>query len=168
MGYTAHAFQSLRKLRTRRISAIDAVDGSTTYRGWEDLVGTLRAIAAMEPAERITLHANDPSVLVNPHDHFDHRMAGRLALDVERTQHVPTFYYLGYALATRDDNLPPAAVQLKTALFRAYDSVMIAANPRWSAFAEHRTFYAECLRRTYSRRFSRPSDGSRSPIARMR
>ena len=172
-GYRTHSYQSLRKLRSRRISVIDAIDNSARYRGWQDLVSTVRAIVSLESGS-VALHANDPSVLINPHDHFDHRMAGRLAQDLERSERWPAFYYLGYALATRDDNLRPAGVQLKTRLFQAYDSVMIAANRRWSALAEHRTFYSECLRRTYWRRSPRASDRSaaamqtHSPTADMR
>lgn len=173
-GFRTHAFQSLRKLRTRRISGIDAIDGSASYRSWEELVSTVRAIVALESPRTTTIHANDPSVLINPHDHFDHRMAGRLAQDLQRSEKWPAFYYLGYALATRDDNLRPAEVRLKTHVFEEYDSVMIAANRKWSALAEHRTFYSECLRRTYWRRSSRASSRSaaeiqtRSPTADMR
>jgi LmbE family N-acetylglucosaminyl deacetylase len=173
-GYLSHGFQSLRKLRSRRIPVIDAVDGSTRYRGWGDLVSTVRAIAALESASSIAIHANDPSVLINPHDHFDHRMAGRLAQDLERSEHWTAFYYLGYALAARDDNLLPDAAQSKTTLFGAYDSVMVAGNRSWSALVEHRTFYSECLRRTYWRRSTdasgRPAAGiqRRSPTAPMR
>ena len=160
-GYRSHAFQSLRKLRSGRISAIDAVDGSTRYKGWSDLAATVRAIAEAEPASSISIHANDPSVLINPHDHYDHRIAGRLAADLQRSNRWNAYYYLGYAVVARDDNLPAAGLQAKTRLFQAYDNVMIAANRKWSALGEHRTFYSECLRRTYWRR-SIPSS-SRSP-----
>jgi LmbE family N-acetylglucosaminyl deacetylase len=151
-GYRSHAFQTLRKLRSNRITAIDAIDHSSTYRGWTDLVLTVRAIAALDSGTSPSWHANDPSVLVNPHDHFDHRMAGHLVQELTRSAHSAAFYYLGYALAARDDNLTPAATHAKTRLFQAYDGVMTAANRKWSPFVEHRTFYSECLRRTYLRR----------------
>ena len=155
-GYRTHGFQSLRKLHDRRLSGIDAIDGSTRYTGWADLVATVRTIAESEPASTISIHANDPSVLINPHDHYDHRMAGRLAADLQRSKQWNAYYYLGYAVAAREDNLPPDAMQTKTRLFQAYDKIMIATNRKWSALGEHRTFYSECLRRTY-RRKSAPS-----------
>jgi LmbE family N-acetylglucosaminyl deacetylase len=155
-GYRTHGFQSLRKLHDRRLSGIDAIDGSTTYRGWNDLVATVRAVAESESAAIVSIHANDPSVLINPHDHYDHRMAGRLAADLERMKQWNAYYYLGYAVAAREDNLPVTAVQAKTRPFQAYDKIMIAGDRKWSALGEHRTFYSECLRRTYWRRSSVP------------
>jgi hypothetical protein len=164
LGFPVHNSQSLRKLRTHQISAIAAVDGSTTYESWGALVSTVRAIAKMESPGIAVAHANDPNVVINPHDHFDHRMAGRLAQDLERSEQWNAVYYLGYALAARDDNLSQSATREKTRLFQAYDRVMVAANPKWSTLAEHRVFYPECLRRTYWRRSARGI--ARSTIAR--
>jgi hypothetical protein len=162
-GYRNHAFQSLRKVRDRRLSVIDAVDGSARYRDWTDLVATVRAISESERASSISIHANDPSVLINPHDHYDHRVAGQLAADLERSTQWTAYYYLGYALVAKDDNLPAAGLQAKNNLFEAYDKVMVAANRNWSALGEHRTFYSECLRRTYWRRSSRSFRRSSEP-----
>jgi LmbE family N-acetylglucosaminyl deacetylase len=148
-GYAVHVYQSLRALRTKRISAISAIDGSSTYSSWADLVGTVAAIARRDSGQ-LTLHSNDPSIGVNPHDHFDHRMAGRIALELERSG-VMTVYYLGYALATRAPNLSTKRRRDKTELFRVYNDEMSRARKNWSAYAEHPAFYSECMSRTYWR-----------------
>jgi len=154
-GFQVHNSQSLRKLRTRQISAISAIDGSTSYESWSALVATVTAIAKIESPMIASVHTHDPNVVINPHDHFDHRMAGRLSQSLERSEQWNALYYLGYALAARDDNLRPSGVQAKSHLFQEYDRVMVAVNPKWSALAEHRVFYLECLRRTYWRRSSK-------------
>jgi LmbE family N-acetylglucosaminyl deacetylase len=148
-GYAVHSYQSLRALRIKRISAITAIDGSSTYSGWAELVGTVAAIARRDSVE-VTLHSNDPSIGANPHDHFDHRMAGRIALELGPSG-MKTIYYLGYALATRAPNLSTTRRRDKTELFRAYNDEMSRARKNWSAYAEHPAFYSECMSRTYWR-----------------
>jgi hypothetical protein len=140
--------QSLRKLRTRPSSAMSAIDGSTTYRGWLDLVLTVGAISELN-AFAITLHTMDPNIVRNPHDHFDHRIAGLLVAEVQRQRGLETMYYIGYALATRAANRSTEQTQAKTVLLLAYDREMLAANKAWGAYQEHRAFYSACMQRTY-------------------
>ena len=157
IGFAGHSFQSLRKLRQRRIAAMSAVDGSTTYNGWGDLRSTVDSLISESSSIRIvTVHTSDPSVAVNPHDHFDHRMAGLLVYDSRRSTQWNVTYYTGYALATRAANRTGEQVRQKTALFRAYDNVMTQANPKWSAYRERPAFYSQCMMRTYARRITRP------------
>ena len=151
-GYKNRGYQSLRRIQAGRINTITSVDGENTYNGWNDVVATVRSIIAADSATTATLHANDPNIVINPHDHYDHRIAGRLAAELERRDHHLANYYLGYAVIARDDNLSPKATRTKAELFEAYDRTMVAANAGWSALAEHRTFYSECLKRTYFRR----------------
>lgn len=47
-GYSATGFQSLKGLAGGENDTLRAVDGSTTYYGWNDLVATLRAIIVYE------------------------------------------------------------------------------------------------------------------------
>lgn len=151
-GGFAHAeYQSLRKLRATRISEISAIDGSASYRGWADLMATVGAITE-ENSHRPMVRTADPSIVRNPHDHFDHRMVGLLVADLRRQQNFEVTYYVGYALSTRAVNLSVAQTQAKTALFAAYDREMTAVNPKWSAYREHRAFYSECMQRTYARK----------------
>ena len=150
-GFGLHSYQSLRKLRAGKITAISAIDGSTSYRGWEDIVATVRQLIDASSREDIMLHTTDPSITVNPHDHFDHRMTGLLVADLRQTQNWKARYYVGYALATRAANRSQDEAREKTAIFLAYDKEMMRVNRQWSAYAEHPAFYAECMLRTYAR-----------------
>jgi LmbE family N-acetylglucosaminyl deacetylase len=152
-GFPRHSYQSLRKLRDKRTASISAVDGSTTYDGWADLISTVSELIDQSSAERVaTIHTSDPSVVANPHDHFDHRMAGLLVADLRRKHTWNVAYYTGYALASRAPNRSNDQMREKTALFVAYDRVMTKVNAKWSAYREHPVFYSECMQRTYARR----------------
>jgi LmbE family N-acetylglucosaminyl deacetylase len=152
-GFATHDYQSLRKLRDRKIPVVNAVDGSAAYNGWEDLTSTISSIIGSSSSDRdVVVHANDPSIGANPHDHFDHRMTGLLVEDLRRTQRWKTQYYVGYALATRAANRSTDEAREKTAIFVAYDSEMRRVNPKWSAYEEHPGFYSECMLRTYARK----------------
>jgi LmbE family N-acetylglucosaminyl deacetylase len=151
-GFARYGNQSLRKLRAHTIGSITAVDGSATYDGWDDVLGTVtQLLHASGRAGSVSVHTTDPSVRVNPHDHFDHRMAGLLVADARKSRRWTAWYYVGYALGTRAPNRSGDQAREKTALFRAYDAEMIRANPKWSAYAEHPRFYSECMVRTYAR-----------------
>jgi len=153
IGFARHSYQSLRKLRRNRVSSISAVDGSAVYNGWADLRSTVDSLIGDSSTARIvTVHTSDPSVVINPHDHFDHRMAGLLVYDSRRKNKWNVTYYAGYALATRAPNRTGEQVRQKTSLFRAYDNVMTQANPKWSAYRERPAFYSQCMMRTYGRR----------------
>jgi hypothetical protein len=153
IGFAGYSYQSLRKLRRKRIQSISAVDGSAVYNGWGDLKSTIDSlIGASSPGRIVTVHTSDPSVAVNPRDHFDHRMTGLLVYDLRRKNKWNVAYYAGYALATRAPNRTGERVRQKTSLFRAYDNVMIQANPKWGAYRERPGFYSQCMTRTYARR----------------
>jgi LmbE family N-acetylglucosaminyl deacetylase len=155
-GFERYGRQSLRKLRSKKISTITAVDRSATYSGWRDLMETVSALIDSNRHEAsIMVHTTDPSVTINPHDHFDHRMAGLLVADVRKSNVWDATYYVGYALATRAANRSTVQAHAKGVIFRAYDAEMIAANKTWSAYAEHPAFYAQCMLRTYFRRAPR-------------
>lgn len=156
IGFARHSFQSLRKLRQRRIASLSAIDGSAAYNGWADLKSTVDSLIGESSSTRVTVHTSDPSAAVNPHDHFDHRMAGLLVYDSRRKARWNLAYYTGYALATRAANRTGEQVRQKTALFRAYDNVMTEANPKWGAYRERPAFYSQCMMRTYARRITRP------------
>jgi LmbE family N-acetylglucosaminyl deacetylase len=147
-GFARYGYRSLRKLRSTPSSEMSPVDASTTYRGWTDLMATVGAIADLDSAA-VTIHTSDPNIARNPHDHFDHRMAGLLVADLRKQHPLGAMFYVGYALATRAANRSTAQTQAKTVLLLAYDREMTAANKSWSAYQEHRAFYSECMQRTY-------------------
>lgn len=150
-GFASRNFQSMRRLRAGKITSISAVDGSSTYRGWKDLVATVNALIPNVADSQNVVSTTDPSIVVNPHDHFDHRMAGWLVEELRRRRKFATRYYVGYALATRADNRSNEQAQLKGAIFRAYDQEMMRVDKTWSAYSEHPAFYSECMVRTYAR-----------------
>ena len=158
MGFATHGYQSLRKLRGKKIANVNAIDGSAVYHGWDDLAATVTSIIGSDSPNRdVVVHASDPSKAANPHDHFDHRMAGLLVEDLRRTQRWETKYYVGYALATRAANRSNDEAREKTAIFLAYDTEMKRVNPKWSAYEEHPGFYSECMVRTYARKARSPN-----------
>src|SRR3954471_21358996 len=78
-GFVRYGSQSLRQLRRNPASSIAALDRSTSYRGWMDLAATVRDLApSAGGGGKMIVHTTDPSIRINPHDHFDHRMAGLL------------------------------------------------------------------------------------------
>jgi len=152
-GFARHGYQSLRRLREKKIGTIAALDGGATYHGWQDLKATVsNLIGSGSTSAEIVVHANDPSVAANPHDHFDHRMTGLLVNDLRKGQTWNTDYYVGYALAMRAANRSADDAREKTAIFLAYDKEMMRVNKSWSAYAEHPAFYSECMLRTYARK----------------
>jgi hypothetical protein len=148
-GFARHGYLSLRKLRANPSSEMSAIDGSTSYRGWTDLMTTVGAIIDGD-STTVTIHTSDPSIFRNPHDHFDHRMAGLLVADLRKQRKLAAMYYVGYALATRAANRSNDQTQAKISLLLAYDREMTAVNKKWGAYQEHRAFYSECMQRTYA------------------
>jgi LmbE family N-acetylglucosaminyl deacetylase len=152
-GFARHSYQSLRKLRGKRIPSMSAVDASTAYKSWADLASTVGTLIGEGSVDRVvTIHTSDPSVVANPHDHFDHRMAGLLVADSRLKNKWNVVYYTGYALASRAANRSKAQTRQKVAIFQAYDAAMTRIDARWSAYREHPAFYSECMLRTYGRK----------------
>ncbi len=153
-GFARNRFESLRKLRAKRVSSVTAVDSSARYTDWQDLSATVSSLVRMvadSAGSGLVLHTTDPSIRINPHDHYDHRMAGKLIETLLRANAWQGRYYVGYALATRAPNRTTLQRQEKTEVFSAYDREMKLINPAWSAYGEHPGFYSECMERTYSR-----------------
>jgi LmbE family N-acetylglucosaminyl deacetylase len=151
-GFSRYSYQSLRKLRAKRIGSLSAVDSSALYTDWADLLSAVEILIGQGSPDRIvTVHTLDPNIVVNPHDHFDHRMAGLLVADARRKNRWNVVYYTGYALATRAPNRSTDQARQKVSIFQAYDVLMTRANPKWSAYKEHPAFYSQCMLRTYGR-----------------
>ena len=142
------------------------IDSSTSFSSWQDLTATVnglvRMVADSMKASDIVLHTTDPSVRINPHDHYDHRMAGKLTETLLKANGWSGRYYIGYALATRVPNRTTAQRQEKVEVFSAYDRAMVQVNPKWSAYGEHPGFYTECMQRTYARSINSTSHTVRS------
>jgi hypothetical protein len=109
-GFPATGYQSLERLARGQIVYLTAIDGSTVYRGWTDLVATMRAILDHERGRSQSLQLNvaeqDPAL--NPGDHSDHRMTAKLALEAAtQLACAKRVHYVEYASARLPENLTP-------------------------------------------------------------
>ena len=137
-GYFDTNHQSLRRLAGGDIETLSPVDGSTLYRGWTDLVATVRAIIDFERGEApdVQLNVAEPDPRINPGDHSDHLMTAQAALDsVADIACVRRAYYVDYASARLPENLNSHQRDMESAVFavtaagvRALDHV---ANWHW-------------------------------------
>src|SRR5215831_1438231 len=99
-GFQGTSYQSLARLAGGQITTLTAVDGSTTYRGWRDLVSTLRALIDFERgrAPSVVLNVAEPDATINPNDHSDHLMTAKAALEAAaRLECANRLYYIDYA-----------------------------------------------------------------------
>ncbi|HJV24428.1 MAG TPA: PIG-L family deacetylase [Aromatoleum sp.] len=152
-GFAVTQMQSLKKLQDGEIGVIDAVDGSATYQGWEDLSQTVGSLLIREKqlsgAESVQMHAPEPDADANPGDHSDHRAVGALVQRVAAQYKFPASYYIGYAISQRRPNLSIKQASAKMLVFMTYDQQRLNANRRWSAYAEEPANYSSWLFRTY-------------------
>jgi len=119
-GFEDTGFQSLLRLRKGAIQTLTAVDGSTAYRGWDDLVRTVRAIVDAERGYASTVQINvaetDPAL--NPDDHADHLMTARAALDaVNDMACVRRVSYVDYHSAKLPENLSAQQRDMESSVF---------------------------------------------------
>jgi len=167
-GFARTGRQSLLRLEQGKIPRIDPVDGGGGYRSTgavaEAVVGVLGALGVptggiaesngAEPMGRgrvVRVLTHDPEVRLNPLDHADHRVVGRVALAVAARVGASATVYAGYSTVKRPDNLGAERSAWKSWLFVAYDRAMLAVNGRWSAYAENAWAHASYLGRTYGR-----------------
>ena len=107
-GYYETGFESLKRLADGEKDVLSAIDGSTVYHGWNDLVATLRAILEYERGRAAIMQINvaelDPGI--NPNDHPDHLMTARAALDAANgLPCVRRVHYVDYASSRLPENL---------------------------------------------------------------
>lgn len=119
-GYPDTGYQSLQRLEQGDIDALAAVDGSTVYRGWTDLVATLRAILDFERerAPKVQLNVAELDQRINPGDHSDHLMTANAALDAAAgIGCARRVYYVDYAAAKLPENLDPLQRDLQSSVY---------------------------------------------------
>jgi hypothetical protein len=119
-GYGGTGWQSLRRLAEGQIATLSAIDGSATWRGWSDLVATVRAILAFERdgAALLQINVADPDPRHNPGDHSDHLMTARLAIEAAADLDcIRRVYYVDYASARLPVNLTATQRDIEGAVF---------------------------------------------------
>ncbi|HXZ45511.1 MAG TPA: hypothetical protein VEH02_02145 [Pseudolabrys sp.] len=119
-GYLATDFQSLKRLADGQNDVLKAVDGSTAYQGWSDLVATLRAIIAYERGRAAMIQVNvaETDRRINPNDHTDHLMTAKAALEaVKDSSCVRRVYYVDYASSHLPQNLNAQQRDMESSVF---------------------------------------------------
>jgi hypothetical protein len=119
-GYADTGNQSLQRLANGDIGTLATIDGTTSYRRWNDLTATLRAMIDFERgcAPSVQLHVPELDPAVNPDDHADHRVTAKAALDAaDCLTCARRLHYVGYAGAKLPENLSPQDRDMKCAVF---------------------------------------------------
>jgi len=119
-GFAGTGYQSLKKLADGDIATLAAIDGSTVYHGWDDVVATVHDIIDYERgrAPLIQLNVADPDQHINPADHSDHLMTGKAALDAAADMScVRRVFYVDYASAKLPENLNARERDMESAVF---------------------------------------------------
>jgi hypothetical protein len=119
-GYPETGFQSLRRLNSGENGVLRAVDGSATYRGWNDLVNALRAIIDYERggAKHVQINIPEVDARINPNDHSDHIMTAKAALDaVKDLACVRRVSYVDYASSKLGANLTAEQRDMESSVF---------------------------------------------------
>ncbi len=119
-GYAGTGWQSLQRFADGALDTLTAIDGSATYRGWGDLVATVRAIMAFERGGAALMQINvaDPDPAINPGDHSDHLMTSRLAVQAAADLGcVRRVYYVDYASSKLPGNLDVRQRDMESSVF---------------------------------------------------
>ena len=119
LGYAETGQQSLKRLAASEIAALTTIDGTTGYRGWGDLVATLRALIDFERAQAsIDLHVPELDPAINPNDHPDHVMTAKLALEAaDNLSDARYIHHPGYNCGALPENLNGAERDMKCAVY---------------------------------------------------
>ena len=119
-GFPDTGFQSLKRLHDGAVRTMIAVDGTAVYRGWDDLVRTVRAIVDAERGRAPLVQVNiaETDAAINPDDHADHLMVARAALDaVKNLSCVRRVSYVDYASARLPENLNAQQRDMESSVF---------------------------------------------------
>jgi hypothetical protein len=134
-GYAHTGFQSLKRLADGTNNTLAAVDGSTAYHGWSDLVTTLRKIIDFERgrASSVQLNVAETDARINPNDHSDHVMTAKAALDAVRNLGcVRRVYYVDYASSQLPENLNTQQRDMESSVFAVTLAGVLALDHRTS------------------------------------
>jgi hypothetical protein len=149
-GFSTTGNQSLSRFAAGQISTLPAIDGSTSYRGWADLVSTLRALLNFErgSAGSVRINVAEPDAHINPDDHPDHLMTSKAALDAAKDLTCANrAYYVEYASSGLPENLDPQGRDLEISVLAVTASGIMAFD-HGSIWQQHHRSY---LGRNYFR-----------------
>jgi len=161
-GFADTGFQSLLRLHKGAIAKMTAVDGSTEYRGWDDLVRTVRAIVDAERgrASLVQINVAETDQAINPDDHADHLMTAQAALDaVKDMACVRRVSYVDYASAKLPENLNAQQRDMESSVF----AVTLAGVQAFDHSTSWRHYDGSYVGRNYFR--VKDAEGSCAPAA---
>jgi LmbE family N-acetylglucosaminyl deacetylase len=139
-GFSRCGFQSMKKLRNGEANLVD-VEGVNTYASWGDLCRTVRLIVQQESGSgRVWVNTPDPDEKLNPADHADHQMAGRLGMSATANTESCQLLYVDYDIAKRKANLPQPQAAKQAAAFSVYCQGLISNGQSTSWDAAHLRF----------------------------
>lgn len=118
-GFPINGGQTLYKLKYNLIDKIYAVDGSSVYDGWTDLVNTVGQIIDIERGcdDYSWINKTSTNGSYNPNDHSDHYMTGYLSEDIANSRSwIGLAEWVNYATSNQS-NLSKTQHQNATALF---------------------------------------------------
>jgi LmbE family N-acetylglucosaminyl deacetylase len=142
-GYEATGYQSLSRLASGESKILAAIDGSTVYHGWPDLVATMHAIVDRERGAciSVSLHVSETNPSINPDDHADHQMTTKAALDATKDLTCARrLYYTNYASARLPENVSSNLRDMESAVF-AVTAAGIRAFDHSSAWQRYNQAY---------------------------
>jgi hypothetical protein len=123
-GFDSTGHATLTKLANGSIPSIAAVDGSTSYSGWDDLCATLRALFSLERAAGTTaapwINAADPDRVSSPGDHPDHYAASEAVRSVAVHDGYQRAWWVSYDVRNRPADVQGFSLAQKRFLFEAY------------------------------------------------
>lgn len=134
-GYFDTGFQSLKRLAAGESSTLAAIDGSTVYHSWNDLVSTLRAIMDFERghASAVQINIAELNARINPNDHSDHIMTAKAALAaVKDLACVRRVSYVDYASSHLPENLNSQQRDMESSVFAVTLAGVLALDHRTS------------------------------------
>src|SRR5664279_5137 len=134
-GYYDTGFQSLKRMADGANDTLYAVDGSTAYHGWNDLVSTIRKIMDFERghAAAVQLNVAELDARINPNDHSDHLMTAKAALDaVADLACVRRVSYVDYASSHLPENLNAQQRDMESSVFAVTLAGVLAFDHRTS------------------------------------
>jgi hypothetical protein len=124
-GYESTGFRTLGKLQRGEVPSLPAVDGSTAYDGWSDLVTTVREIVASERGSvRPWVNTADHDRVLNPGDHPDHYATADAVQEFAAADDLDRLWWVSYDVVDRPANLTGYAHDVKWFLVRLYGWTM--------------------------------------------
>jgi LmbE family N-acetylglucosaminyl deacetylase len=143
-----------------------AIDGSTQYANWADLVRTIQGIVDLETnngsGARLRVHGFEPNREISLGDHSDHLATADL-IKAASSGHVwELSHYVGYQIVNMPVNLPQPEIDLKWRVFLPYDSVMVQLMGETLIGTSS---VEDWVRRTYFRDANSWGDLVRAPVA---